>query len=725
MKNIGLAARFLPFFIFMFVASYIHAQETQVIDGFKYFLNSIENVAIVLPNNYTQQEISIPSSVKYNGKEYTVVGIGKECFKDCTTLTKVILPEKLTSIDTYAFSGCSSLASIKFTSAIAKLGKEAFSGSGITTVSIPGTINIIDEYAFSKCKELRTVIIEEGVKEIHQGAFYGCEQLETISIPTTVRIIENAAFLYNYKLKAVKIEDVASWCNIVFGANTYRDECNPLYYAHNLYLHDKLVEHLIIPNTVKKINKKAFYGCTSIKSIEIPTSIDTIGSSAFGGISKVDIYINSIEKWCNITDDSKYGGHPTIPLGDLYLNRSILTKLVIPNDMSKIEWGFQGCTSIKEVVIHKNVKEVSHNVFSGCSNLTSIKCYCETPPKAGGAITDMLTTCILYVPKQSIQVYKDDANWGQFNFIYSLDGDKLDEIKQCETPTISYEDGEITFNSETPNATFHYEISSGDMGAGVSSTDANISLSGEYKISVYATAVGYNASGITTATLQWTEGKLEEKKQPSTPSLDGHEYVDLGLPSGKLWAITNLNGPTPESYGGYFMYGNMNSYATSEWGTNWEIPTKEDYEELLRYCTWTWSSVGVFNGYTVTGENGNSLFLPAAGCVLMGGSSQDANSKIYYWTKTASSTMANMAYMLSGNSSSINANIAYNTNITYAPVRLVVKNTTNAIEQTVNGQTTETSVAIYNINGIKQAKQKKGVNLMKMSNGTTKKIIIK
>lgn len=64
----------------------------------------------------------------------------------------------------------------------------------------------------------------------------------------------------------------------------------------------------------------------------------------------------------------------------------------------------------------------------------------------------------------------------------------------------------------------------------------------------------------------------------------------------------------------------------------------------------------------------------------MGGSSQGANSQIYYWIKTASSTMANMAYMLSGNSSSVNANIAYNTNITYAPVRLVVKNKTNAIE---------------------------------------------
>ena len=87
--------------------------------------------------------------------------------------------------------------------------------------------------------------------------------------------------------------------------------------------------------------------------------------------------------------------------------------------------------------------------------------------------------------------------------------------------------------------------------------------------------------------------------------------------------------------------------------------------------------------------------------------------------------MANMAYMLSGNSSSVNANIAYNTNITYAPVRLVVKNKTNAIEQTVNVQTTEKNVAIYDINGIKQVKQKKGINLMKMSNGTTKKFIIK
>ena len=78
---------------------------------------------------------------------------------------------------------------------------------------------------------------------------------------------------------------------------------------------------------------------------------------------------------------------------------------------------FEGCTSFNQPITIPSTASTCESMFLGCSNLTSIKCYCETPPKAGGAITDMLTTCILYVPKQSIQVYKDDANWGQFNFI--------------------------------------------------------------------------------------------------------------------------------------------------------------------------------------------------------------------------------------------------------------------------------------------------------------------
>ena len=570
---------------------------------------------------------------------------------------------------------------------------------------------------------------------------------ESVSYNNYVFSVDSLGSLFDcIKTKSIRFsKKINTNGHVLYGCGTayfYVDPDNPYMTAVDGILYSKDMSRLIcyppsktgsdftIPNSVTSIDDYSFGANKYLRKLIFNDNIEELpeyflyGTDYSGGVTylKLSNKIKIIHGRC------------------LYGMNSIKT-LILPKDLEEVEkdrdWGYYGLpTSPTEITIY-NSKIVNYtyalakttHVFSRFSNLVNLH-ICDESPVAldEGVFTDgNYFTINLYVPKGSKSSYQTTEGWKNFYNIIEEDPENKDsENKEnCATPTISYEDGEITFYSETPNATFHYEISSGDMGAGVSTTNTSVSLSGEYKISVYATAVGYNASEITTATLQWTEGKLEEKKQPSTPSLDGHEYVDLGLPSGKLWATTNLDSPTPESYGGYFMYGNMNSYATSEWGTNWEIPTKEDYEELLRYCTWTWSSIGVFNGYTVTGENGNSLFLPAAGCVLMGGSSQGANSQIYYWTKTASSTMANMAYMLSGNSSSINANIAYNTSITYAPVRLVVKNTTNAIEKTVNVQTIEKNVAIYDINGIKQVKQKKGINLMKMSNGTTKKIIIK
>ena len=94
----------------------------------------------------------------------------------------------------------------------------------------------------------------------------------------------------------------------------------------------------------------------------------------------------------------------------------------------------------------------------------------------------------------------------------------------------------------------------------------------------------------------------------------GHAYVDMGL--SVMWATCNVGASSPSDYGDYFPGGSWldldyDSYYF--WGGTWRAPTKKEFQELLSRCTWRWTTQGDHNGYHVTGPNGNSIFLPAAG----------------------------------------------------------------------------------------------------------------
>lgn len=155
----------------------------------------------------------------------------------------------------------------------------------------------------------------------------------------------------------------------------------------------------------------------------------------------------------------------------------------------------------------------------------------------------------------------------------------------------------------------------------------------------------------------------------------GHEYVDLGL--SVKWATCNVGATTPEEYGDYFAWGevepkttynwstykygtasdqltkycNNSSYgkdgftdnktvldpeddaATANWGGAWRMPTKAEQDELFVNCTWTWTTQNGVNGYKVIGPNGSSIFLPAAG-YMYEGTPDDAGLSDSYWTSS-------------------------------------------------------------------------------------------
>ena len=138
---------------------------------------------------------------------------------------------------------------------------------------------------------------------------------------------------------------------------------------------------------------------------------------------------------------------------------------------------------------------------------------------------------------------------------------------------------------------------------------------------------------------------------------EGHEYVDLGL--SVKWATCNVGASKPEDYGNYYAWGetstkslytrdNIKTYgksmgdingnssydaARANWGGKWRMPTKAEMQELIDKCTWTWTTQNGVKGYKVTGPNGNSIFLPAAGD-RSGSSLYSAGGHGYYWSST-------------------------------------------------------------------------------------------
>ncbi len=183
-------------------------------------------------------------------------------------------------------------------------------------------------------------------------------------------------------------------------------------------------------------------------------------------------------------------------------------------------------------------------------------------------------------------------------------------------------------------------------------------------------------------------GDEEEPDTPAVPEEPATDSraIDLGLPSGIKWASCNVGATKPEEFGGYYAWGETeekNDYswstykycngdydtltkyctdsrygtvdnkttleptddvATVKWGGSWRMPTRAEQDELRNSCTWTWTTLNGVNGYRVTGPNGNSIFLPAAGDCL-GTEVIVMGSVGYYWSSSLGSSSYNADYL--------------------------------------------------------------------------------
>ena len=434
----------------------------EVIDGFRYLLDSDTKTATLLPKKegkYSDDIIIIPEKVKGNdGVEYVVTSLGASCFNGCSGLKSITIPSSVTSLDDYCFYGC----------------------RGLTSITIPSSVTSLGKFCFSYCRGLTSITIPSSVTSLSESCFYGCSGLTSITIPSSVTSLGNYCFL----------------------------SCTSL-------------TSITIPSSVTSLGERCFYDCSGLTSITIPSSVTSLGSSCFNsciGLTSITIpsSVTSLGDYCfnscsgltSITIPSS-----VTSLGEnCFLGCRGLTSITIPSSVTSLgDYCFNSCSGLTSITIPSSVTSLGWNCFVDCQNLETVYFegkYC----KSNYADLKIPTTSIIKVPTEYLQGYKD-AFGSDYKYIFAWNpdetGDDNKPVTQCSTPSISYESGKLMFACETTGAKYHYTITDTDIKSDALSENGEVSLSAAYNISVYATADGYKASDKAEATLYWINANLD------------------------------------------------------------------------------------------------------------------------------------------------------------------------------------------------------------------------
>ena len=308
-----------------------------------------------------------------------------ESIRDCkiSDKTKIIYSE--------AFSGCNHLTSIYYEGTLEQWCNIIFNDTPmiyasnfyiknakgeyeeLTEIEIPNTITEIKDYAFYGFNNVTKVIIPNSVKSIGVSAFLGCRNLLNIEIPDSVNSIGDSAFYNCSSLENIKIPD-----NIINIGNYILKECNSLtsitmpfddntflgyifgaskYEETSKYIPDSLKEVIITKARVIAVG--AFYNCSELTSIVLPSTVTNIGDYAFYNCSS----LTSITLSNNVSDIGIYA----------FYGCGELTDFVIPEKLTNIgEFTFYNCSGLTSVIIPSGVKNIGISAFANCKNLTNV-----------------------------------------------------------------------------------------------------------------------------------------------------------------------------------------------------------------------------------------------------------------------------------------------------------------------------------------------------------------
>lgn len=308
---------------------------------------------------FTGSEIVLPNA--YRGE--IITGIGEGAFKDNTTITDVFIPDSVKTIGKDAFSGCTALKNLIIGDGVTTVGENAFMNTtALASVVIGDGMTSLDCFDFadnwgywsSIHPPIKNVVIGEGVKTINDETFIYCYDLERVVIGDKVESIGKKAFNGCTKLRTIIIPDSVK----TIGENAF-------YYCTSLY-------KLVIGKNVERIEKYAFYNCSSIDNVVIPDSVTYLGDRALSHCTKLNTL--TLGKGLKKIEAKPFGDE----IKKVYYNGTVADWVSIEFAQSISNPLYNGAALyigrelVTELTIPSGTTEVKQYAFYGCTSLKKV-----------------------------------------------------------------------------------------------------------------------------------------------------------------------------------------------------------------------------------------------------------------------------------------------------------------------------------------------------------------
>lgn len=307
----------------------------------------------------------------------TVHTIHDKAFQGCTALNAVTLPQ-VTKISYYAFSGCTALKDVEFPETLLSIGDGAFSYcTSLTGVTVPDSVTSLEQDCFKACTAMKKVCIGKGVTNINSQAFLNCTALTEISVDAdnTLYMSDEFGVLHTKDQQTLLIYPIGRT-----GAYTVADTVTKI--DRNAFSGCSGLTAITLPEGLVTLEYGVFLGCTALKEVTLPDSLVTTYGGTFSGCTALErVWLGkgltnvsaTMFKDCTALKEVHLPVALTSIWGSAFENCASLTAVVLPNTLTEISYAaFSGCTALKDIVLPESLKIIDGMAFYECAAIQEL-----------------------------------------------------------------------------------------------------------------------------------------------------------------------------------------------------------------------------------------------------------------------------------------------------------------------------------------------------------------